>query len=379
MPNLPPLSLYIHIPWCVRKCPYCDFNSHTTDDLPVDAYLDSLTKDLSADLTLIQDRPIQSIFIGGGTPSLFPGRVFQTLLNRIKSRVDFANECEITLECNPGTAEFDKFEHYLEAGINRLSLGVQSFNAQHLSKLGRIHDGEDAQRAFKLARNAGFRNINIDIMHGLPNQTDDEALRDIDIALSLDPEHISWYQLTIEPNTAFYSTPPQLPKEDLLWQIQEQGAASLRASGYHQYEVSAFAKTNRQSQHNLNYWQFGDYLGIGAGAHAKISQPEDNLLFRQSKTRAPKDYLSKESDFVASRQIIVQTERPLEFMMNALRLCDGVPTDFFEARTFMPFEVISDEINNLRTQGLMQQSKSIIAPTTKGQLFLNTILGQFLN
>ena len=379
MISLPPLALYIHIPWCVRKCPYCDFNSHTTNELPVDEYIDALIDDWSIDKPLIQNRPIQSIFIGGGTPSLFPGNAFKRLISTIKSDADFAEDIEITLECNPGTAEFDKFEHYLEAGINRLSLGVQSFNNRHLSKLGRIHDSDQAYRAFELARHAGFNNINIDLMHGLPEQTDEEALSDIDAALSMKPEHLSWYQLTIEPNTAFYSKPPQLPKEELLWHIQEQGAEHIHKKDFTQYEVSAFARPNHQSLHNLNYWQFGDYLGIGAGAHAKITQAEKDCIFRQHKTRAPKDYLAKRSDFIAGRKAIEHDDRPLEFMMNALRLKSGVPRHFFENRTLLPMDSIHTKIEDLRDQGLLQRDESLIAPTSKGLLFLNTILGQFID
>ncbi|HMY82651.1 MAG TPA: radical SAM family heme chaperone HemW, partial [Agitococcus sp.] len=290
MSSLPPLSLYIHVPWCVRKCPYCDFNSHTSpQSLPEKAYVAALIADLQADLAWVQGRKIGSVFIGGGTPSLFSGQTYQDLFTQLRQHLDFSSDCEVTLEANPATVEHDNFEGYLVAGINRLSLGVQSFNPTHLQTLGRIHSQQDAFNAIQLAKTAGFSNFNLDLMHGLPQQDLSQALEDIDYALSFKPTHLSWYQLTIEPNTAFYRQPPALPDDDILWAIQEAGQQKLAQAGFQQYEVSAYSQ-QRPSKHNLNYWQFGDYLAIGAGAHGKVTTPEG--IFRYRKTRLPKDYLA---------------------------------------------------------------------------------------
>ena len=289
---LPPLSLYIHVPWCIRKCPYCDFNSHAaTPVLPEDEYIDALLADLTQDLDWVQNRPIQSIFIGGGTPSLLSVRAYEKLFRGLKQHLDFAADIEITLEANPGTFEAEKFSGYFALGINRLSIGIQSFNSTFLHKLGRVHDGEQALRAVQIAKDAGFTSFNLDLMHGLPGQTVDDALADLKQALAFAPPHLSWYQLTIEPNTEFYKRPPVLPIDDALWDIQEAGLELLAQHGYEHYEISAHAKAGFAAKHNINYWQFGDYLGIGAGAHGKITFPESGEIIRSQKTRMPSDYL----------------------------------------------------------------------------------------
>lgn len=302
-----PLSLYIHLPWCIRKCPYCDFNSHgVKDEIPEQQYINTLIQDLDEDLVEIEDRSLISIFFGGGTPSLFSGHAITTLLQEIQKRIPFQKDIEITLEANPGTVEQQYIRAYHEAGVNRLSIGVQSFQDDKLKALGRIHGSQEAQQAIETAKQAGFNNFNIDIMHGLPNQSVEDACYDIQTAIELKPTHLSWYQLTIEPNTVFYSKPPTLPDEDTLWEIEEQGKALLAKAGYEQYEVSAYAKQGRQCQHNINYWEFGDYLGIGAGAHSKITDPKSKKIERKWKVKHPKDYLNPNKPFVANKNLISQ-------------------------------------------------------------------------
>ncbi|MDX1466170.1 MAG: radical SAM family heme chaperone HemW, partial [Halomonas sp.] len=319
--GLPPLSLYVHVPWCVRKCPYCDFNSHGVGRraaLPEDAYLAALIADLEADLPLAAGRELVSLFIGGGTPSLMSAGFYERLLQAVSARLPLARDIEITLEANPGTLERGRFAGYRAAGINRLSLGVQSFQDAQLLALGRIHGGDDAAAAFDEARRAGFDNLNLDLMHGLPGQTPALALADLEQALALGPEHLSWYQLTLEPNTEFHSYPPVLPEEEVLWDIQDAGHARLEAAGFARYEISAYARPDRASRHNLHYWRFGDYLGIGAGAHGKLSMPAHQGLEieRRWKSRRPEDYLRRANDprgFVAGRGLIDERELPLEF------------------------------------------------------------------
>ena len=290
--QLPPLSLYVHIPWCVQKCPYCDFNSHALKhDIPEQAYIARLLDDLRADLDWVQGRELTSIFIGGGTPSLFSAQAIATLLDKIAQLIPLAKACEITLEANPGTFETERFAGFIDAGVNRLSVGVQSLNVEHLQTLGRIHDPEQARQAARHANHLSLTSFNLDLMHGLPDQTVAGAMHDLAGIIALNPPHISWYQLTIEPNTAFASRPPQLPVEDVLWEIQEEGHAQLVAAGYQQYEVSAYAKPGHQSTHNRNYWTFGDYLGIGCGAHSKITLPASGQIIRCEKTKHPKGYL----------------------------------------------------------------------------------------
>ena len=372
---LPPLALYIHIPWCVRKCPYCDFNSHEARELPEGAYLQALISDLEQEQSYAQGRRLQSIFIGGGTPSLMSGGFFATLLQEVAERVPFSDDIEITMEANPGTTEAHRFEAYRAAGVNRLSLGVQSFHAAQLAQLGRIHGADEALRAFSQARAAGFDNINIDLMHGLPEQSVTQALEDLNQAIDLGPEHISWYQLTIEPNTAFYSSPPVLPPDDTLWEIQEAGQASLARAGFEQYEISAYARDNRRARHNLNYWAFGDYLAIGAGAHGKITLADQDEIVRYRKTRLPEHYLRPTPHFRVGEQSISAAELPFEFMMNVLRLNHGVSEDLFTSRTGLQLSVLEPVLGQLRRQHLLQADR--LAATEKGRLFLNNLLEQF--
>ena len=378
MSSLPPLSLYIHVPWCVRKCPYCDFNSHTSpQSLPEKAYVAALIADLQADLAWVQGRKIGSVFIGGGTPSLFSGQTYQDLFTQLRQHLDFSSDCEVTLEANPATVEHDNFEGYLAAGINRLSLGVQSFNPTHLQTLGRIHSQQDAFNAIQLAKTAGFSNFNLDLMHGLPQQDLSQALEDIDYALSFKPTHLSWYQLTIEPNTAFYRQPPALPDDDILWAIQEAGQQKLAQAGFQQYEVSAYSQ-QRPSKHNLNYWQFGDYLAIGAGAHGKVTTPEG--IFRYRKTRLPKDYLASAPQQQARLGLekIVTEDLYFEFMMNALRLKNGVPIDYFEQRTGLAWSDLLTQIQPALNKQWLTISNEHIKCTDLGFNYLNDVLSLFL-
>ncbi|NLC08772.1 MAG: radical SAM family heme chaperone HemW [Gammaproteobacteria bacterium] len=374
--DLPPLSLYVHIPWCVRKCPYCDFNSHTTPTrLPENAYVDSLLSDLQLELEHIVVRPLSSIFIGGGTPSLFSATAFARLLAGIQDLLPWQDAIEITLEANPGTFEQAKFAAYRQLGINRLSIGIQSFNDQHLTQLGRLHNANEAQQAVAIAQRAGFTNINLDLMHGLPGQDLTQALADLTCAIELQPNHISWYQLTIEPNTVFWNQPPVLPEDDSLWDIQQAGQALLAEQGFIQYEVSAYAKPNKQAQHNLNYWQFGDYIGIGAGAHGKISSLDGRIL-RYWKTRQPNDYLNNQRR--AGEQLLNNSELPFEFLMNALRLSKGVPSQLFTQRTGLPLNLLLESWEQAQSKGLMLSNPRRLAATEQGALFLNDLLQIFL-
>ena len=375
---LPPLALYVHIPWCVRKCPYCDFNSHAAGPtLPEEEYVDALLADLDADLQHVHGRPLTSIFFGGGTPSLFSDRALGRLLEGVERRIAFAPDIEITLEANPGTFEQAKFKGYRSLGINRLSIGVQSFQEAKLKALGRIHNGDEAIRAADMARAAGFDNFNLDLMHGLPEQSIEDALFDLRTAISQGPTHLSWYQLTMEPNTVFWSQPPELPEDDLLWDIQEAGQALLAAEGYAQYEVSAYAQPGKQARHNLNYWTFGDFLGIGAGAHAKLSTRAGRIQ-RTWKTRLPKDYLDPAKAFQAGERLLAADELPFEFLMNVLRLTEGAPAELFSQRTGLPLQQLEQARREAERQGLLQADPARLAATTKGQLFLNDLLQQFL-
>lgn len=371
---LPPLALYIHIPWCVRKCPYCDFNSHAAGPtLPEEEYVDALLADLDIDLQHVHGRPLTSIFFGGGTPSLFSDRALGRLLEGVEQRVGFAPDIEITLEANPGTFEQAKFKGYRSLGINRLSIGVQSFQEAKLKALGRIHDGSEAVRAADMARAAGFDNFNLDLMHGLPEQSIEDALFDLRTAISQGPTHLSWYQLTMEPNTVFWSQPPTLPEDDLLWDIQEAGQALLAAEGYAQYEVSAYARPGKQARHNLNYWTFGDFLGIGAGAHAKLSAPAGRIQ-RTWKTRLPKDYLDPAKVFQAGERVLEASELPFEYLMNVLRLTGGAPAELFSQRTGLPLQQLEQARREAERQGLLQADPTRLVATAKGQLFLNDLL-----
>ena len=376
--QLPPLAAYVHIPWCVRKCPYCDFNSHAAGaELPEAAYVDALLADLDEDLEQVQGRRLSSIFFGGGTPSLFSAPALGRILDGLERRVGFADDIEITLEANPGTFEQAKFRDYRQLGINRLSIGVQSFQADKLKTLGRIHDGGEAIRAADMARAAGFDNFNLDLMHGLPQQSLEDALADLRTAIAQQPTHLSWYQLTVEPNTEFWSRPPQLPDDDILWDIQEAGQALLAEHGYRQYETSAYAQPGRQARHNLNYWTFGDFLGIGAGAHAKLTQADGRIL-RSWKTRTPKDYLDPGKPFRAGEKQLQADELPFEFLMNVLRLTDGVPALLFTQRTGLPLDLLAAGRREAEARGLLVSDPQRLVATTKGQLFLNDLLQLFL-
>ena len=375
-----PLSLYIHMPWCVRKCPYCDFNSHAVPDgkLSLDLeqeYLQALLEDFKTQTQFAQARKIHSVFIGGGTPSLISAQGYQWLFTQLQALIVFEDGCEITLEANPGTVEHDPFAYYLAAGINRLSIGVQSFNTAHLQKLGRIHSNDDAISAIALARESGFQRINVDLMHGLPEQTLEQALQDLKLAVEHGATHISWYQLTIEPNTVFFRTQPILPVDDVLEEIQAQGEAYLTAQGFVNYEVSAWRK-ELPSAHNLNYWQFGDYLAIGAGAHGKVTLPDG--VYRFQKTRLPKDYLAKVPAEHLQFKAISAEELPFEFMMNALRLNDGVDAKLYAARTGLNLADMQDILGTLRQRQLLQNDPNRLACTEQGHVFLNSVLEAFL-
>ena len=372
----PPLSLYIHVPWCVRKCPYCDFNSHAfTGTIPESAYLQALLEDLDQDLAFATDRPIETVFIGGGTPSLMSGDFYDRLFRELRARLAFATNAEITLEANPGTLEAGRFDAFRAAGINRLSIGVQSFNPDHLKTLGRIHDADAAHRAIRAARRAGFDNFNIDLMHGLPDQTPGQALEDIQTALDYKPPHLSWYQLTLEPNTEFYSRPPELPDDDHLWDIYRRGSDYLHQHGYEDYEVSAWSLQGRASRHNLNYWTFGDYLALGAGAHGKISLV-DGSIRRYWKTRQPDAYLNRIGSRTAGSDAIAVDDLPLEFLMNALRLKEGVDESLFSERTGLPLTTVGVKLEQLRNEKLLVSDR--LQATDLGQRYLNSLLERFL-
>jgi len=380
---LPPLALYVHIPWCVRKCPYCDFNSHRADNIPETDYVKCLLEDLQRDVAWAQGRSLQSIFFGGGTPSLFSAHSIGQLLEGIDRLVPIATDAEITLEANPGTAEQEKFRGFRAAGVNRLSIGIQSFNPVHLEKLGRIHNGDDARHAISMARHAGFENFNLDLMHGLPTQTQAEALQDLETALSFEPPHLSWYQLTIEPNTVFHNAPPVLPEDETLWAIQQAGEAMLAARGFDHYEVSAYAQPGRHGRHNLNYWQFGDYLAMGAGAHGKITCVAEQRILRYRKTRLPQDYMAAlqsviGKNYTAACDALAREDLPFEFFMNALRLREGVPSHLFAERTGLALSQIEAVLGSARKRGMLSQTAERLAPTAQGWLFLNDLVAQFL-
>ncbi|ACT05634.1 oxygen-independent coproporphyrinogen III oxidase [Dickeya chrysanthemi Ech1591] len=376
MLNLPPLSLYIHIPWCVQKCPYCDFNSHALKgEVPHDDYVAHLLADLDADLPLASGRPLHSIFIGGGTPSLLSAEAMQQLLDGVRARLPLAPEAEITMEANPGTVEADRFSGYQQAGVNRISIGVQSFSPDKLTRLGRIHGPEEAKRAAALAAALGLRSFNLDLMHGLPEQSLDEALDDLRQAIALNPPHLSWYQLTIEPNTLFGSRPPVLPDDDALWDIFEQGHRLLSDAGYQQYETSAYAKPGYQCRHNLNYWRFGDYLGIGCGAHGKLTFADGNIV-RTVKTRHPRGYM--QGNYLQQRSEVEKAERPFEFFMNRFRLLEPAPRADFTAYTGLPESTVRAQIDAALAQGYLTETAQHWQVTEHGKLFLNSLLELFL-
>ena len=379
----PPLSLYVHLPWCVRKCPYCDFNSHEhrAGPPPFDAYVDALVADLDFDLPLARGRTVHSVFFGGGTPSLFAPAAIDRFLQAASARLRFSPGVEITLETNPGTVEHGPFAGYRAAGVNRLSFGVQSFDDGCLQRLGRIHSGGDAQRAVQAARDAGFDNLNIDLMYALPGQTMDMAVDDVERAIALEPAHLSHYQLTLEPNTVFAVRPPAgLPDEDSAWDMQEACQARMAAAGFAQYEVSAYARPHRQCAHNLNYWKFGDYLGIGAGAHGKLTLGAQRQVLRRWKLRHPADYLLKAGTpaAIGGDEVLTPGRLPFDFMLNALRLNDGVPLAMFEARTGLPRRVIAPRLDEARARGWLEDDPDWLRPTELGRRFTNDVIGLFL-
>jgi oxygen-independent coproporphyrinogen-3 oxidase len=379
----PPLSLYVHLPWCVRKCPYCDFNSYEAKGrVPERAYVDALLRDLDAELPLVQGRRLESVFFGGGTPSLFAADSIGRILGAVKARLPAARDLEVTLEANPGAVDADRFAGFRAAGVNRLSIGVQSFRGEQLARLGRIHDGEEARRAFELARQAGFLNVNLDLMYGLPGDDVDGAAADLEAALALDPMHVSWYQLTLEPNTAFHRKPPALPGEDVVAAIEERGRALLEQRGYVRYEVSAYAKEGARCRHNLNYWRFGDYLGVGAGAHGKVTVRSDaggRVIERRAKARNPRTYGDLAGSHAAVTVERIETPRQivLEYMMGALRLVDGVPLAAFEERTGQPKDCIEAAVGEAGRRGWLTATGGRLKPTSAGLQFLNALLALF--
>lgn len=377
----PPLSLYIHIPWCVRKCPYCDFNSHESrGDIPERAYVDTLVADLEQDLPETWGRPVETVFIGGGTPSLFSPESIARLLGAARARVQLVPGAEITLEANPGTVERERFAEFRAAGINRLSIGVQSFRPGLLENIGRIHTAREAIRAAEAAHDAGLANFNLDLMFGLPGQTQMQALDDLRTATDLEPAHLSWYELTIEPNTWFYRHPPQLPDDDTLWDLQTAGLALLAERGFARYEVSAYARADRQCRHNLNYWRFGDYLGIGAGAHGKLTSPAAQAIVRNAKLRHPQAYLDagQSGEFRSNRLALTPGDAILEFMMNALRLDSGFTRDDFMTATGLPAAAIEDRLDQCLDEGLLEVRADHIHASEHGRRYLNELLQHWL-
>ncbi len=376
-PALPPLALYVHLPWCERKCPYCDFNSHESENLPEQDYLHALLLDLRDAATLAANRPVTSVFIGGGTPSLFSAHSIDRLLAGIRSEIATSADLEVTMEANPGSAEADKFVGFRQAGVNRLSLGVQSFDDAALTALGRVHNSEQAHRAVEMTQSAGFESFNIDLMHGLPGQSRGDAAQDLAQALAYQPPHLSWYQLTIEPNTVFYKRPPTLPIEDTLADIQQVGEEQLAGAGMVQYEVSAYARGEASCRHNLNYWTFGDYLGIGAGAHGKLSFA-DGRIERYSNRRQPAQYMAGAGQAdLRQWHPLLEEERAGEFMLNALRLNQGSNEDVFEARTGLSAQVVRPQLQQLQQRGLVDYEQGTFRATTLGRRFLDTVIAEF--
>lgn len=380
--QVPPLSLYVHIPWCVQKCPYCDFNSHALKaDIPELDYIDALLDDLDIDLAAYQlddsARPLHSIFIGGGTPSLISPPEIGRLLAGIQARIPFSDNIEITMEANPGTVEAGRFDAYRQVGVNRISIGVQSFQDEKLTRLGRIHGSDEAKKAALLATDAGLNSFNLDLMHGLPDQSLDDAMSDLKQAIAQNPPHLSWYQLTIEPNTLFYSKPPTLPDDDNLWDIFEQGHQLLADAGYVQYEISGYSKPGYQCRHNLNYWRFGDYLGIGCGSHGKVSFA-DGRIIRTVKVKHPRGYLNPTKPYLDQATEVALEDRPFEFFMNRFRLLEACPKQDFVDRTGLPLSAIAPTINWAIEQNFLQDQGEQWQITEHGKLFLNDLLAAFV-
>ena len=378
----PPLSLYVHLPWCVRKCPYCDFNSHAgKGGLPFDAYVDALVRDLEHDLPLVWGRTVHSVFFGGGTPSLFPPEAIDRILQAASARLRFAPDAEITLEANPGTAEHGRFDGYRAAGVNRISFGIQSFDDGCLARLGRIHDSGEAESAVKLAQDAGFDNLNLDLMYALPGQDLAMAERDLERAFALQPAHVSHYQLTLEPNTVFFARPPKgIPDDDAAWDIQERCQALLADAGYDHYETSAYARPGRQCAHNLNYWRYGDYLGIGAGAHGKITLGAEQAILRRWKHKHPATYMAAagSAQAIGGDDRIAPEQRPFEYMLNALRLHEGFDLADFEVRTGLSRDSITDALACAREREWLRLEDSRVRPTALGRRFANDVIELFL-
>ncbi len=373
---MPPLSLYVHLPWCVRKCPYCDFNSHAlASELPEQAYADALIADLGAEVAYARGRPLVSVFLGGGTPSLFSPGIIERVLSAVRARLALAPDCEVTLEANPGVADAARLAGYRAAGVTRLSLGVQSFDDGCLQRIGRIHRAREAEAAVGAARRAGFQNLNLDLMYGLPGQTPEGALADVARAVALGPAHVSHYQLTLEPGTYFHRHPPALPGEDVTWLMQTRCQSYLGAAGYMQYEVSAYAREGFRSRHNLNYWRFGDYLGIGAGAHGKLTDAHGRIV-RTLRQRSPRRYLG--GDFIAERRVVAESDAAFEFALNAFRLVDGFEPALFEQRTGRPLAALETGLSQAQARGLIERDAARIRPTALGRRFLDDLVAMFL-
>lgn len=378
----PPLSLYVHMPWCVRKCPYCDFNSHTApENLPAEQYIQALIADLEQDLHMVWGRPVGSIYFGGGTPSLFTANQIAGFLSAVRARLDLRPDVEITLEANPGTIEHDSFSAYADAGINRVSLGVQSFDDELLKRIGRIHGRCEIEQSLKSLHSAGISNFNIDLMFALPGQTPAQSRSDIELAVNARPAHVSFYQLTIEPNTAFAAQPPQLPVDDVAWDMQQAGLELLQAAAFEQYEISAFAKAGMHSRHNMNYWRYGDFLAIGAGAHGKITLAAEKQIVRFAKHRQPKRYLKglESGDWRAAKWLLSTEDLVFEFFLNQLRLKNGVYVDDFTARTGLSWRVVESRVQQAVDQGLLELAQKRLRPTGLGWKFVNDIQQLFLS
>lgn len=377
----PPLGLYVHLPWCEKKCPYCDFNSHQADQIPEHDYIDALLNDLEQDLSLIWGRPVETVFIGGGTPSLFSGDAIDRLFSGLRALLNLSASAEITLESNPGSADISHFRAYRESGVNRLSIGIQSFNDDHLRLLGRVHDASLALQAFEAARLAGFDNINLDLMYGLPTQTLQQAVDDLQQAITLAPEHISHYQLTIEPNTFFHHQPPsQMPDDELAWQQQRECQKLLSGKGYQQYEISAYCTDQHYCRHNLNYWRFGDYLGIGAGAHGKITLVGENKVVRRMRQRQPAAYLASEGrNSICNERVLTESDLAFEFMLNALRLTTGFKVDLLTTSTGISFSELLPAIQKAVQLDLLHFDSGHICPTDRGFQYHNDLQAIFLD
>jgi putative oxygen-independent coproporphyrinogen III oxidase len=379
--ELPPLSLYVHLPWCVRKCPYCDFNSHALKgDLPGDEYVEALLKDLEQELPLVWGRPVHSIFFGGGTPSLFSAKQIAALMSGIRSRLRVSPEAEVTLEANPGTTEHDSFSAYREVGVNRVSLGVQSFNDDRLSDIGRIHGRAEVEQAVAAIHHSGIQNFNIDLMFALPGQSPGEALEDVRDAVACEPAHISHYQLTIEPNTAFHASPPVLPDEDSSWEMQQECGQALSQAGYEQYEISAWARPGSQCRHNLNYWRYGDFIGIGAGAHGKLTLPSEQTVRRRVRQRHPRSWMEGvwQGKGIIEDRALDQDERIFEFFLNQLRLRDGVQKSQLKPRAGVAWSEVAARVEAAIEKGLLRDDNELLSPTDLGWRFSNEIQAIFL-